>query len=441
VTRPANPAKKEGRGQPAGMVIVDELRALNGAQRAAFLASFLGWALDAFDFFLLTLVQDNIARAFHVKISDVSLAIVVTLAARPVGALAFGRLADRYGRRPVMMANVGLYSLLAGASALSPNLPTLIGLRALFGVAMGGVWGIGASLALESIPARSRGVVSGILQEGYPVGYFLAALAFLASPVIGWRGMLALGIAPALLILYVRARVPESPAWVAARAAQGAAARPNLWQVMRGHWRRLAYVVVLMTFFNFFAHGTQDLYPVFLKVQRHFGPPLVTALTISLNLGAVVGGLIFGALSDRLGRRRTIVIAALLALPVLPLWTYAPTALLLGVGAFLIQIAVQGAWGVVPVHLNELSPEQARGAFPGFAYQLGNLFAASNAFIQARIAEAHHNDYALALSLVCGVVAVGVAIVTWLGPEAKGVDFGASGAETGSATRGARARQ
>ena len=409
------------------MVIVDELKALDGPQRAAFIAALLGWALDAFDFFLLILVQDDIARAFHVKVSTVSLAVVLTLAARPVGALIFGRLADRFGRRPIMMINVGLYSVLAAASALSPNLITLLALRALFGVAMGGVWGIGASLALESIPAKSRGVVSGILQEGYPLGYFLAAIAFLASPWIGWRGMLALGIAPALLILYVRGRVAESPAWEASRARAKAAPRQSFVTVMRGHWRRLAFAVLLMTCFNFFSHGTQDLYPVFLKVQHKFAPALVTTLTVLLNLGAIFGGLVFGTLSERIGRRRAIVLAALIALPVIPLWAYSATPLLLGLGVFMMQFAVQGAFGVLPAHLNELSPPAARGAFPGFAYQLGNLFAASNAYIQTRIAESQHNNYALALAVICGAAAVTVALVTWLGPERKGADF--TGAE------------
>jgi SHS family lactate transporter-like MFS transporter len=335
-------------------------------------------------------------------------------------------LADRFGRRPVLMVDVALYSALAVASAFSPNLTTLLVLRCLFGVAMGGEWGIGASLALETIPAKSRGVVSGILQEGYPMGYFLAAIANLFLPAVGWRGLLAMGALPALLILYIRARVPESPAWEAARAAGGAAERPSFAAAVKGRWWLLAYVVLLMTCFNFFSHGTQDLYPTFLTVQHKFAPALVTTLTVALNLGAILGGLIFGALSERIGRRRAIVLAALLALPIIPLWAFSATPLLLGAGAFLIQIAVQGAWGVVPAHLNELSPDAARGTFPGFAYQLGNLFAAANAYLQARIAETHGDNYGLALALVCGTVAVVLAAVTWLGPEAKGVAFGAA---------------
>jgi SHS family lactate transporter-like MFS transporter len=408
------------------LVIVDELRALDRTQRAAFVAALLGWTLDAFDYFLLTFVLKDIATSFHAEVSAVSVAITLTLVARPIGAFVFGRLADRFGRRPVLMADVGLYSVLAVVSAFAPTLQALLVLRFLFGFAMGGEWGIGASLALETIPARSRGVVSGILQEGYPMGYFLAALANLALPAIGWRGMLALGALPALLILYIRRHVPESPAWQAARAQGQAGRGQGFLQSVRGKWGLLAYVVVLMTCFNFFSHGTQDLYPTFLRVQHGFGSGVVTALTIVLNIGAVCGGLIFGALSERIGRRKAIVLAALIALPVIPLWAFSATPALLGLGAFLIQIAVQGAWGVVPAHLNELSPEGARGTFPGFAYQLGNLFAAANAFIQARIAETHGNDYAMALAIVCGVVAVLLAIVTWLGPEAKGVAFARS---------------
>jgi SHS family lactate transporter-like MFS transporter len=407
------------------MVIIDDVRALNQPQRAAFAASLLGWALDAFDYFLLVFVLKDIARDFHADIAVVNSAILLTLIARPVGALVFGRLADRHGRRPMLMVVVGLYSVLAVASALSPSLIVLLGLRCLFGVAMGGVWGIGASLALETIPARSRGLVSGILQQGYPMGYLLAALANLLTPAIGWRGMLALGVLPALLILYIQRAVRESPAWEEARAAAKDAPRPNFFQAMGGHWRMLVYAVLLMTCFNFFSHGTQDLYPQFLQVQHKYAAGLVTALTICLNLGAILGGFLFGPLSERIGRRRAIALASLLALPIIPLWAFATTPLLLAAGAFLIQVAVQGAWAAVPAHLNELSPPAARGTFPGFAYQLGNLFAAVNVTLQTSLMKSHHGDYAFALAVVAGVVAVVLALVAWLGPEAKGAVFGA----------------
>ncbi len=404
------------------MVIIDDLKALDKTQRAAFLAAFLGWALDAFDFFLLTFILKDIATEFNEKVSAVAFAIMLTLIARPFGAFVFGRLADRYGRKPVLMFDVGLYSLLALLSAFSPNLLVLLILRTGFGFAMGGEWGIGASLALETIPIKSRGTVSGILQQGYPVGYFLGALANLALPTIGWRGMLMLGVLPALLILFIRRSVPESAAWEAEHRAH-AKTRGGFISSMKGHWPRFFYAVVLMTCFNFFSHGTQDLYPTFLKVQHKFEPAMVTTLTILLNLGAITGGLIFGSLSERIGRRKAIVLAALLALPIIPLWAFGSTPIILGIGAFLIQVAVQGAWGVAPIHLNELSPAAVRGTFPGFTYQLGNLFAAVNATLQPKIAEAHGDSYSLALGLVCGIVAVVLSVVVWFGPEAKGVDF------------------
>lgn len=404
------------------MVIIDDLKALNGTQRAAFFASFLGWSLDAFDFFLLTFILKDIATEFHASVKDVSVAITLTLVARPFGAFVFGRLADRFGRRPILMIDVGLYSVLALASAFSPNLIVLLALRFMFGFAMGGEWGIGASLALETIPAKSRGIVSGILQEGYPVGFFLASIANLALPHIGWRGMLMLSVLPALLILYVRRYVPESPAWEAERAA-GRTQKTSFLQAMKGRWKLMIYAVALMTCFNFFSHGSQDIYPTFLKVQHKFSPAVVTLLTMALNVGAIVGGVVFGSLSERIGRRRAIVLAALLALPIIPLWAFSTTPLLLGLGAFLIQIAIQGAWGVVPVHLNELSPPEARGAFPGFAYQIGNLIAAANATLQTGIAESHGDNYGMALAIVCAVVAVTLSLVAWFGPEAKGVSF------------------
>jgi SHS family lactate transporter-like MFS transporter len=406
------------------MVIVDELRALDRPQRAAFVAALLGWALDAFDYFLLVFVLKAISESFHADIAAVNTALLLTLAARPLGALVFGRLADRHGRRPILMLNVGLYSVLALASAFSPNLAVLLMLRALFGFAMGGVWGIGASLALETIPIKSRGLVSGILQEGYPLGYFLAAIANLFLPVIGWRGMLALGVIPALLIIYIHRSVDESPTW---KSAPVAAPRPSLFRALKGHWGVLAYAVLLMTCFNFLSHGTQDLYPQFLQVQHRYAPAMVTLLTVLLNVGAILGGVIFGPLSERIGRRRAIVLAALLALPIIPLWAYGATPLALGAGAFLIQMAVQGAWGSVPAHLNELSPQGARGTFPGFAYQLGNLFAAVNANLQTSIMKAHHHDYGFALAVVCAAATLVLAVVAWFGPEAKGARFAAHG--------------
>jgi MFS transporter, SHS family, lactate transporter len=398
--------------------VLAALKALERESRAAVTASFLGWTLDAFDFFLLVFAVKAIAAQFNAGVAEVTVAILLTLAMRPLGALVFGRLADRFGRKPVLMIDVLLYSGFALASAFAPSLGVLLVLRALFGFAMGGEWGIGASLALESVPAASRGTVSGLLQVGYPFGYLLAAITYYALfDLVGWRGMFAAGVLPALLVLYMRASVKESPAW---RALRQAAAPAGMLASLRGHWRLFAYVVSLMTAFNFFSHGTQDLYPTFLQLQHGLSAHAVGAIAVVYNLGAILGGLTFGAWSEHIGRRRAIVIAALFALLAIPLWAYAAHPVLLACGAFLMQFLVQGAWGVVPAHLNELSPPALRGTFPGFAYQLGNLLAAVNATLQAHLALTHGGNYSFALALVAGASAIAVAMLAAGGSEARG---------------------
>jgi SHS family lactate transporter-like MFS transporter len=411
--------------------LLASLKELTPDQRNAALAGFLGWALDAFDYFILVFVLHAIAKDFHAQVESVTFAILLTLAMRPLGAFIFGLLADRYGRRPILMLDVILYSVMELASAFAPNLVVLIVLRALYGIAMGGEWGVGASLAMESIPSKTRGVISGVFQEGYVVGYLLTAIAYYwAFPLIGWRGMFALGVIPALLVLYIRTKVKESPAWESRRhERQNALA--DMWSAIRAQWRLFIYVIVLMTAFNFFSHGTQDIYPTFLQVQHHLSPQTVGIIAIIYNIGALLGGICFGALSQRIGRRRAIVIAALLALPIIPLWALPSSVVLLTVGAFLIQFMVQGAWGVVPAHLNELSPANVRGTFPGFTYQLGNLFASVNATLQVGLAESFGGDYGLALAIVAGAVAIAVALITGLGREAKGRRFQADASDAG----------
>ncbi len=399
------------------------LRELDSRQRSVVLASFLGWTLDAFDYFLLVFVIPEVAREFKVDDRAVVQSLAITLAMRPLGAFIFGRLADRFGRRRVLMVDVVLFAVLEAASALAPSLGFLLVFRALFGVAMGGEWGIGASLALESVPARARGVVSGLLQEGYAAGYLLGALAYgLLFEAIHWRGLLALGILPALLVLFIRGRVSESPTWEAS-TRKSSERRQSLIEGMRGHWPRFFYVLLLMTAFNMFSHGSQDMYPTFLKRQMHFDTRLVSVLTIVLNLGAIAGGLFFGAWSEKVGRKKAIVVAALLALPVIPLWSHGGTPILLGIGVFLLQICVQGAWGVVPAHLNELSPDEVRGTMPGFAYQGGNLLASKAALIVTSIAASCGGDYGFAMSSLIAVVAVVLAVITAVGPEARGKSF------------------
>jgi SHS family lactate transporter-like MFS transporter len=369
-------------------------------------------------------VLKDIAAEFHTDVTAVSVAIVLTLAARPIGALLFGYAADRYGRRPTLMANIIAYSALEVLSGFSTSLTMLIALRALYGIAMGGEWGVGASLTMETVPPRTRGIVSGILQAGYPSGYLIASIVYgILFTTIGWRGMFFVGVAPALLVLYIRSQVEESPVFAQRRE------RLNfglLWGTIRRHFGLFLFTILLMTAFNLFSHGTQDLYPTFLQVQRQLDPRTVGIIAVVYNIGAILGGLFFGMFSEQIGRRRAIVIAALLALPIIPLWAYGPGPVWLAIGAFLMQVAVQGAWGIIPAHLNELSPDEVRGTFPGFTYQLGNLLASGNATLQAWIAESSGHDYAFALAVVAGVVAILVAVLASLGVEKRGVHFGRS---------------
>jgi SHS family lactate transporter-like MFS transporter len=403
------------------MNFLEQLKTLSPRQRSVVTACFLGWTLDAFDFFILVFVIKDIAKEFGTDIKAVTFTIFLTLAMRPLGAFIFGFIADRYGRRPTLMANILLYSVVEFASGFAPSLTALIILRAIFGIAMGGEWGVGASLTMETIPPQTRGFISGLLQAGYPTGYLLATLLFWALyPFIGWRGMFMVGVLPALLVLYVRTKVEESPAWLESEHKNKG---QQMWSTIAERWPLFIYMIVLMTAFNFFSHGTQDLYPTFLQVQHKFPQPTVAMVAIIYNIGAIVGGLFFGTFSERIGRRRAICIAALLALPAIPLWAFSASPIWLAVGAFVMQFLVQGAWGVIPVHLNELSPPDVRGTFPGFTYQLGNLFAAANATIQADLAERWGGNYAQALAVVILIVAVAVFSITAFGPEAKGVLF------------------
>jgi SHS family lactate transporter-like MFS transporter len=391
-------------------------------QRNVTIAAYLGWTLDAFDFFLMVFVFKDIAKEFHVGIPDVAVAVVLTLAMRPVGALIFGRLADKFGRKPTMMANILLYSVLEMASGFAPSLWSLLVLRALFGIAMGGEWGVGSALTMETIPAKSRGFVSGLLQAGYPSGYLLASVVFgLFYEQIGWRGMFMVGVLPALLVLYIRRNVKESPAWETMSKTKKP--RVGLVKTLIANWQLSLYSIILMTAFNFFSHGTQDVYPTFLREQHHFDPHTVSLIVITLNIGAIVGGLSFGSISEKIGRRKAIFYAALIALPVLPLWAFSVDPMMLAAGAFLMQISVQGAWGVIPVHLNEISPDEVRATFPGLVYQLGNLLASVNLYLQTRIAEANDKNYSLALVLVAGTTAVVIAALIMFSRERRGIDM------------------
>ncbi len=403
--------------------ILGPFRRLNSVQRNTFIACFLGWSLDAFDFFILIFCVNALAAQFHTKVSEITEAIFLTLAMRPVGAFLFGLMADRFGRRPTLMVDIIAYSVFELASAFAPSLKFFLIMRALFGIAMGGEWGVGAALAFETLPAEKRGFFSGLLQEGYVVGYLFAALVFgTLFTSVGWRGMFVIGALPAFLVIYIRTKVDESPAWLQGRVSRHAESR--LGKDIRSYLGSFLFLVVLMFAFNSFSHGTQDLYPTFLQKNHHFSPQMVGLVAIVYNIGALLGGMVFGNWSERLGRRRAIIIAALLSIPVIPLWAYSHTAPMLALGGFLMQFMVQGAWGVIPAHLNELSPPAVRATFPGFAYQLGNFLSSRNAVIQAKLVEHRYGgSYPPVLAWTVVIVASLVAIVTWSGREKKGADL------------------
>ncbi len=435
-------------------------------------ASFLGWTLDAFDFFVVVFLVDTLAANFHVTKADILWTITATLAMRPVGAVLFGLLADRYGRRVPLMADVLFFSIVELMCGFAPNYTTFLVLRALYGIGMGGEWGVGASLAMEVAPGKWRGILSGILQSGYSVGYLLAAVAAWGilplSPVWGWRAMFWVGGVPALLALYIRSKVPESEAWKQHRAPttikvlQAIAGKRYsllmlsaipmvLWIVgllgpgsvkalvpapfvltmgvilaaifllLGLSSRRLAYFAVLMTLFMFLSHGTQDLYPDFLKTEHHIASNWVSYLAILYNVGAILGAIIFGHISELAGRRRGIMAALALSLVMIPMWAFGGSILTLGLGAFIMQMGVQGAWGVVPAHLNEISPDAARGLAPGLAYQLGILFAAPTNNIEYALRDLLGYRWAIAAFEIATIVLLGIIVA--LGSEQRGKSF------------------
>uniref|UniRef100_E6PHP9 Major facilitator superfamily MFS_1 n=1 Tax=mine drainage metagenome TaxID=410659 RepID=E6PHP9_9ZZZZ len=398
------------------------IRSLDRRAKTSFIAAFLGWTLDAFDFFIVTFVVTKIATDFHRSIPEIVLAITLTLAARPFGAIFFGALGDAVGRRLPLMIDIALFSLIEFATAFSPNYAVFLILRILFGVAMGGEWGLGAALTMESLPTKTRGILSGLLQEGYMVGYLLAAVAnfvvFTWTPW-GWRALFIIGVLPAILLFFIRRHVEESPTWSAASKrpdivnSRGIATVKSL--------PLMFYAVLFMTAFNFMSHGTQDLYATFLQKQHGFSPSVVSFLAIVAAIGAILGGIAFGALSQRVGRRVGIIVAALLGVAAIPLWAYAGSIPALATGAFAMQFAVQGAWGIIPAHLNEISPPLLRGSFPGTVYQMGNLLSAGAAQIEATIAATSFAlpgggaDYARALAAIATVVLVAVAALAAFG--------------------------
>src|ERR1700727_1325639 len=403
---------------------------LTSDQRNSFIAAMLGWTMDAFDYFIVVFVYADIAKTFHISKAEVAFVTTATLIMRPVGALLFGMWADRVCRRLPLMVDVIFYSIVGFLCAFAPNFTVLMMLRLLYGLGMGGEWGLGAALAMEKVPVERRGFFSGLLQEGYALGYLLASVGSLVVMDwlgLSWRWLFALSIVPALISLIIRYRVEESEVWEAAQD-QMKLTNTRIRDVLRSGAvvRRFFYLVALMTAFNWMSHGTQDVYPTFLTSTTNHGAGLdsvtVKWIVVVYNIGAIIGGLYFGTQSQRFSRRYTVVFCALLGLPIVPLFAYSHTAAMLCLGAFLMQVAVQGAWGVIPAHLTEMSPDAIRGFYPGVTYQLGNLLAAFNLPIQERLAAAPGSPLAVAATI--GPVLIAVAVVTAIGKEATGIRFG-----------------
>ncbi len=381
-------------------------------------AGFLGWTLDAFDFFVVIFLFDTLAAHFNVPKSDIVLSVTATLAMRPIGALIFGMLADRYGRRRPLMANVLFFSTIELLCGFAPNFTVFFILRMLFGIGMGGEWGVGASLAMEHAPIRWRGVLSGILQSGYSIGYLLAAFASrVVLPNWGWRAMFWVGGVPALLALYIRTKVPESEAWEQHRLLKTLDAPRIAWQ----NKRLVLYMVALITLMTCLSHGTQDLYPDFLKEAHHLSRNVVAYVAMFYNVGAVAGAVLFGMLSERIGRRHSMLLALALTLLMIPAWAFGSTLTVLALGAFMLQVGVQGAWGIIPVHLNELSPDSVRSLLPGFTYQMGVLLAAGTPRVEFALRD--RMGYAWALAAFELVVIASLAVIIFFGKENRGRSF------------------
>jgi SHS family lactate transporter-like MFS transporter len=387
-------------------------------QKNAVLAGFLGWTLDAFDFFILTFALATVAKDFNRTIPEIALTLTASLAMRPVGAFIFGLMADRFGRKGPLMINIIFYSIIEIFSGLAPNYTVFLILRLLYGIGMGGEWGVGASLVMESVPAKRRGFLSGLLQEGYAFGFLLAAAVYyLVFPHFGWRAMFFIGGLPALLTLFIRSKVKETAAWKATRTRDW----KEYGKAVKKNWKLFLYLVLLMSAMNLISHGTQDLYPTFLQQQRHFDPHKTAVITMISMVGAILGGLLFGHLSDLHGRKKMMALAVILAVVLIPLWLLANGSFLIALGAFGMQFMVQGAWGIIPAHINELSPGSLRGFFPGFAYQIGVLIASAIVYVEALLAQ--YVSYSTSMEILAGSVLVLAAIVILAGPEARGIHF------------------
>ncbi|MEO8735661.1 MAG: MFS transporter [Edaphobacter sp.] len=384
----------------------------------------LGWVLDAFDFFVVVFLFDILAAHFHVSKAMVVYTLTLTLAMRPLGAFAFGALADRFGRKVPLIVCVLYFSSVTVLSGLSVNFTMFAIMRALYGFGMGGYWGIGASYAMESAPPRLRGMLSGMMQGGYPLGYLLAAIAMqTVAPRFGWRSVFFVGAPVAVLIAVLTSFAPESRIWKIQRVS-------SMRKIVRSlvtHKGIFVYLLVLMSVMLSLSHGTADLYPDFLKSlgdvtgRTVAGMKVLYGIPVLYNIAAVIGAVLFGFLSEKIGRRYSIMLALGLALIAIPPWVFGHTIFWLAIGSCAMQMGSQGAFGVIPAHMNELSPASVRGLFPGFVYQLGMLIASPATMIELKLKDLL--GYSWALAAFATVVIVTLLFLFYFGPEAHGRDL------------------
>jgi SHS family lactate transporter-like MFS transporter len=390
----------------------------NPGWQFAVASGILGWVLDAFDFFVVVFLVDTLANNFHVGKKEIVFTITLTLAMRPLGALIFGSLADRFGRKIPLMVCVLYFSIVTALSAFVPTFALFVLMRALYGIGMGGYWGIGASLAMESAPRRWRGLLSGLMQGGYPMGYLLAAVAMqTVLPRFGWQSLFLCGFGVAVLIAALIIRAPESKAWHEHRVPSVGAIFRTLFE----HRKSFAYLLLVMSVMTCLSHGTQDLYPDFLKSIHNFTRNTVSNIAILYNIGAITGAVLFGHLSERIGRRRSIMLALSLSLLAIPAWAFGSTVVMLTVASIAMQTGVQGAFGVIPAHLNELSPDAVRSLFPGFVYQLGVLVGSPAVIIEYTLRD--HFGYQWALASFEACVIISLMFIYGFGPERRGRSF------------------
>lgn len=424
------------------------LSELTITQWAMFFSGWLAWTCDAIDFFSVSLSVSALTKEFDRDTEDITQAITLTLLLRSVGAVLFGIISDRFGRKWPLVVNLIIVAILELGAGFVNDYNTFLGVRSLFGIGMGGIWGLAASTALENLPVEARGLGSGILQQGYAVGYLLAAcinLGLVPDVPVGWRALFWTASGISFFAAGIRALLPESEVFLRAREVERAKGNTTTnktkvflhetWEMLKTHWLLCVYAILLMTGFNFLSHGSQDLYPTYLEDSKGFTQHQATVATIIGNCGAIVGGVIAGWVSQYIGRRLTIVIFVLLIGAFIPVWILPSTFSGLAAGAFCMQFGVQGAWGVIPIQLSEMSPPAFRATFPGVAYQLGNMVSSASSQIEATGGKNLRTtllvdgewkdipDYATVQGIFIGCVAAFVLFITIVGPENHGSHF------------------